>query len=32
LAQYGDVARALADAQRNGVTKIGFIGNEQYIE
>ena len=32
LAKYTDVARALADAQRLGVTKIGFVGNEQYIE
>jgi biopolymer transport protein ExbD len=32
LAKYSDVARALADAQRLGVTKIGFVGNEQYIE
>ncbi len=32
LAKYNDVARALADAQRLGVTKIGFVGNEQYIE
>ena len=32
LAKYDAVARALADAQRLGVTKIGFVGNEQYIE
>jgi biopolymer transport protein ExbD len=32
LAKYSAVARALADAQRLGVTKIGFVGNEQYIE
>jgi len=32
LAKYDAVARALADAQRLGVTKIGFIGNEQYIQ
>jgi len=32
LAQYDAVARTLADAQRLGVTKIGFVGNEQYIE
>jgi len=32
LAKYEAVARALADAQRLGVTKIGFVGNEQYIE
>ena len=32
LAKYDAVARALADAQRLGVTKIGFVGNEQYIQ
>jgi biopolymer transport protein ExbD len=32
LAKYEAVARTLADAQRLGVTKIGFVGNEQYIE
>jgi len=32
LAKYGAVARVLADAQRIGVTRIGFIGNEQYME
>lgn len=32
LAKYDAVARVLADAQRLGVTKIGFVGNEQYIE
>ena len=32
LAKYGAVARVLADAQRLGVTKIGFVGNEQYVE
>jgi biopolymer transport protein ExbD len=32
LAKYGDVARVLADAQRIGVNKIGFVGNEQYME
>jgi biopolymer transport protein ExbD len=32
LAKYDAVARTLADAQRLGVTKIGFVGNEQYIE
>jgi biopolymer transport protein ExbD len=32
LAKYDAVARALADAQRLGVTKIGFIGNEQYVQ
>jgi biopolymer transport protein ExbD len=32
LAKYDAVARTLADAQRLGVTKIGFVGNEQYVE
>jgi biopolymer transport protein ExbD len=32
LAKYGAVARVLAHAQRLGVTKIGFVGNEQYID
>jgi len=32
LAKYDVVARTLADAQRLGITKIGFVGNEQYIE
>jgi biopolymer transport protein ExbD len=32
LAKYDAVARTLADAQRLGVTKIGFIGNEQYVQ
>jgi biopolymer transport protein ExbD len=32
LAKYDVVARTLADAQRLGVTRIGFVGNEQYIE
>jgi biopolymer transport protein ExbD len=32
LAKYGAVARVLADAQRLGVTKIGFVGNDQYAE
>ncbi len=32
LAKYGAVAIALADAQRLGVKKIGFVGNEQYLE
>jgi biopolymer transport protein ExbD len=32
LAKYDAVARALADAQRIGVKKIGFVGNEQYTE
>ena len=32
LAKYGTVARVLADAQKLGVKRIGFVGNEQYIE
>ena len=32
LAKYGAVAVVLADAQRIGVTKMGFVGNEQYME
>ncbi len=32
LAKYDTVAKVLADAQRLGVTKIGFVGNEQYIQ
>jgi biopolymer transport protein ExbD len=32
LAKYDAVARVLADAQRLGVTKIGFVGNDQYLE
>ena len=32
LAKYDVVARTLADAQRLGVTRIGFVGNERYIE
>jgi biopolymer transport protein ExbD len=32
LAKYGKVAEVLATAQRNGVVKIGFAGNEQYIQ
>ena len=32
LAKYGAVAVVLADAQRLGVVKIGFVGNEQYME
>jgi len=32
LAKYDAVARTLADAQRLGVAKIGFVGNEQYVE
>jgi biopolymer transport protein ExbD len=30
LAKYDTVAQILAAAQRLGVTKIGFVGNEQY--
>jgi biopolymer transport protein ExbD len=32
LAKYDAVARVLADAQLMGVTKIGFVGNDQYLE
>jgi biopolymer transport protein ExbD len=32
LAKYEAVARTLADAQRIGVTKIGFVGTDQYIQ
>jgi biopolymer transport protein ExbD len=32
LAKYEAVARALADAQRLGVSKIGFVGTDQYIQ
>jgi biopolymer transport protein ExbD len=32
LVKYGLVASILADAQRVGVRKIGFTGNEQYVE
>jgi biopolymer transport protein ExbD len=31
LAPYKDVAAVLAAAQREGATKIGLIGNEQYM-
>ena len=31
LAKYGVVARVLAMAQRLGVTRIGFVGNEQFL-
>ncbi len=30
--KYDFVAKALAAAQRNQITRIGFLGNEQYIE
>lgn len=32
LAKYGEVAKVLASAQRNGLVKIGFVGNEQYVQ
>jgi biopolymer transport protein ExbD len=32
LAKYDAVARTLADAQRLGVTKIGFVGTDEYIQ
>lgn len=32
LAKYDTVAKVLSDAQRLGVTKIGFVGNEQYMQ
>jgi biopolymer transport protein ExbD len=32
LAKYDIVARTLADAQRLGVKKIGFVGTDQYME
>ncbi len=32
LAKYGVVAIVLAQAQKAGVTRIGFSGNEQYYE
>ena len=30
-AKYDGVARVLASAQRNGMRKIGFVGNEQFM-
>jgi biopolymer transport protein ExbD len=30
-AEYDVVARVLASAQRNGLRKIGFVGNEQFM-
>jgi biopolymer transport protein ExbD len=30
-AEYDIVARVLASAQRNGLRKIGFVGNEQFM-
>lgn len=32
LAKYDHVAHVLATAQRLGVLKIGFVGNEQYMD
>ena len=32
LAKYDEVAKIMAAAQRLGVTKIGFVGNEQYMK
>ena len=32
LAKYEAVAKTLAHAQRLGLTRVGFVGNEQYIE
>ena len=32
LAKYDTVAKVLADASRIGVKKIGFTGEEQYIQ
>jgi len=32
LAKYGYVAEVLAEAQRLGLVKIGFVGNEQYMD
>jgi biopolymer transport protein ExbD len=32
LAPYRDVAAVLAAAQREGATKIGLVGNEQYMQ
>jgi biopolymer transport protein ExbD len=32
LAPYKDVAAVLAAAQREGATKIGLVGNEQYMQ
>lgn len=31
LVKYGEVAKVLAIAQRVGVTKIGIVGNEQFM-
>ncbi|HEY4343311.1 MAG TPA: biopolymer transporter ExbD, partial [Parvibaculum sp.] len=32
LVKYDYVAKVLAAAQRLGVTRIGFVGNEQYMD
>jgi biopolymer transport protein ExbD len=32
LAKYDTVAKVLAEASRDGVTKIGFTGEEQYMQ
>jgi biopolymer transport protein ExbD len=31
LAEYKDVAAVMAAAQRLGVTKLGLVGNEQFV-
>jgi biopolymer transport protein ExbD len=31
LANYGLVARIMSEAQRIGVTRIGFAGEDQYL-
>jgi biopolymer transport protein ExbD len=32
LAEYRDVAAVMASAQRLGVTKLGLVGNEQFVK
>jgi len=32
LAKYDTVAKILANAQRIGVKRIGFVGNEQFLQ
>ena len=32
LSKYDQVAKVLADAQKLGVTKIGFVGTNEYLE
>jgi biopolymer transport protein ExbD len=32
LAQYKDVAMVMASAQRLGITKLGIVGNEQFVK